>query len=131
MKIFFDNCLPPRIAKAIKDLDESVEVFHLREIFDEDVEDIEWIRKLGEQGGWVIITRDQIYRLAHQKEVLKKAGLVSFFLKKGWTHLKLMEQAKKLIGIWDKIKETASASQPGDCYDVPVTGAKMIRFRLE
>jgi hypothetical protein len=42
-----------------------------------------------------------------------------------------MEQAKKLIGIWDKIKETASASQPGDCYDVPVTGTKLIRFRLE
>jgi hypothetical protein len=42
-----------------------------------------------------------------------------------------MEQAHKLIGLWDKIKETAEKSRPGDCFRVPTSGSKLEKFRLE
>ncbi len=60
MKLFFDNNLPPRTARAFNCLLEpdGYEVVHLRDKFRADAEDTEWISKLGEEGGWVVFTSD-------------------------------------------------------------------------
>lgn len=131
MKIFFDNCLSPRIAKALGDLDDSVQVCHLREKFPPNVADLDWIASLGDEGGWTVITHDLIYRVPQQKEALRKGRVVAFFLTKGWAQLPHLEQARKLIGLWEKIKQVASRSKPGDFYRVPTSGSNLDRFRLE
>ena len=49
MKCFFDNNLPPRLAKAINSLEGEGTVFHLLERFDKEVKDVEWINKLAKR----------------------------------------------------------------------------------
>lgn len=123
MKYFFDNCISPRIAKAVTDLDEDVEVVHLREMFDPSTPDSTWIAELGKPGeDWIVITDDRIYKSPVQKEVLRRAGCIVFYLAKGWGNFAMMLFAQKLIGLWDKIKETAGRANKGDFYKVGVNG---------
>ena len=55
-----------------------------------------------------------------EKAVWKNAGLVGFFLKKGWMNLGPWEQAWRLIKWWPTIQTQASLAAAGSTYLVPV-----------
>jgi hypothetical protein len=119
VKIFIDNCLPPRWAPALSALAE-VEAAHLRHKFQADIEDIDWIRILGDEGGWTIISGDaRITKLRHEKEAWLNSGLTAFFLVKGWD-LPFWDKTSLMVRWMPKILEQTRMVQPGAGFYVPV-----------
>jgi exonuclease III len=123
LRYFFDNQLAPQLADCLRAMAkvEGHEVVHLRDKFAANIPDVEWIRKLAEEGGWIVICGDlNITRTRAEKAVWKNAGLVGFFLKKGWMNLGPWEQAWRLIKWWPTIQTQASLAAAGSTYLVPV-----------
>ena len=122
MKFFFDNNLPPRLAKAIDALLEPPnEAVHLTGLFEPGIPDVDWIRRLADERDWIIISGDvRITRNPHERRAWQQAKLTAFFLKKGWINQNLWVQAAKLILWWPDIMEQAKRVEPGAGFLVPV-----------
>ena len=124
MKFFFDNCLSPNLAKALSALFPHQTLIALRDKFAEDTKDSAWIRELGEEGDWVVVTDDRLWKVRDQRQELTKARLVVFATPKAWAQLKLNEQAARLIQLWPKLVESASRAQRGSWFQIPSRGFK-------
>ena len=122
MRFFFDSNLPARLAKAIDILmDRPHQAVHLSNKFRPDTPDADWVRALASERDWVIICGDpKIMRRPHERKALQKARLITFFLKPGWTNLRLWPLAAKLVQWWPDIMETARRVTPGAAFLVPV-----------
>ncbi len=122
MKFFLDNCLSPKLARALHALSEPLHsISHLQEKFPEGAKDVEWLGTLGREGGWVVISAD--YRIAKNPQsrgAWKQSGLTAFFFKKGWASQKAWDQAWRMVRRWPDILHTAEKMAPGLGYWVPV-----------
>lgn len=127
MRVFIDNCLAPRVAKALAQLEDRFEVEHLKQIFPSATDDVEWIRVLARDRDWIVVTADLMYRVRQEREAIQQAGHVVFFLSKGWANLPLWEQASKLFHWWPRLMDEALKAKRGDCFLVPVKGGKLSR----
>jgi len=59
VKLFFDNCLAPKHAKAFNSLFEpDHQAVALREKFSPDTADAVWLPELAKEGDWIIISGD-------------------------------------------------------------------------
>ena len=68
MKFFLDNNLAIRHARVLNEMVKPTHSFtHLLEKFSADTKDVEWIRKLGQEGRWVIISGD--YRIGKREKL--------------------------------------------------------------
>lgn len=86
MKFFVDNNLPPALAKALHALSEPSDhsVVHLKGKFSANAPDSDRIDALAQEGGWSVITHDKLNK-GLEREALRRAGLIVFFLDKGWS----------------------------------------------
>ena len=77
MKFLVDNCLAPKHAKALHLLVEPAhQVIHLREKFSPDTRDEVWLKALGEEDDWIILSGDvRIGRNQHEREAWHRSGL--------------------------------------------------------
>ncbi|MBI3099728.1 MAG: hypothetical protein HYY93_16075 [Planctomycetes bacterium] len=131
IKVLIDNCLSPRLAQALRILEEeSCEVRHLLEEFSKDPGDIVWIRDLARRGGWFVISLDRIHKPPAQREILRQTGLNIFLLAKGYMSISPREQASRLLHLWDAILEAARTAKPGECFRIPISGARIEKFLL-
>ena len=96
MKFFFDNCISPRLARAIHELSKPEhEVLALRDRFDPGTADTVWIPTLGVEGGWTIVSGDlRIRTRPQERELLRAARLTTFFMAKGFMNLPDWEQVR-------------------------------------
>jgi predicted nuclease of predicted toxin-antitoxin system len=124
MKFFLDNCLAIRHARALSEMVKPEHSFtHLQENFPPNAKDEEWIRKLGEEGKWVVISGDyRIGKNAHERAAWHQSGLTVFFLNKGWTNLPPLQQHSKLALILDDIIQHASTAKQGAGFMISVNG---------
>ena len=123
MKFFFDNQLSPHLAASIDALTRSDgnEAWHLRAKFPPDTPDVDWIQALSKECDWILICGDMnITRARAERSVWRNAGLIGFFLKKGWMHQTPWEQAWRLVKWWPSIVKQASIAAPGSTYLVQV-----------
>jgi hypothetical protein len=123
LRFLFDNQLSPRLAEAINALaqPDGDEIIHLRKKFPPDTSDIEWLTKLGDEGGWIVVCGDlNIIRARAERVVWKSVGLIGFFLKKGWINLAPWDQAWRLVKWWPTIVAQAQIAAPGNTYGVGV-----------
>jgi len=127
VRFFFDNCLSPRLAKALHALIEPRhEVVHLRDRFPQNVSDTEWIAKLAAEGSWVIISGDlRIRKRPQEREVWKAARLTTFFMAKAYVTLDSWEQVRWLIEKWPLIMDQADKVRPGAAFIVPRRGKQL------
>ncbi|MBE3119564.1 MAG: hypothetical protein IMZ61_08560 [Planctomycetes bacterium] len=121
MKFFFDNNISWRIAKAMACLEENEnEVKHLKDIFKTDVIDDVWLEHIG-KNEMLLVSRDKNIR-KHRAElnILKKYNVGAFFMigKK----LNKWQEAKQMIGQWEKMKELALNSRLPFVFMVPQKG---------
>jgi hypothetical protein len=126
VRFFLDNNLAPPLASALHELSskDGYEVRHLRDLFEPSSPDTEWLPRLSEQGGWVLISGDyRISRNKHEREAWMRSGLTSFFLAKGWTNLRFWDQAWRLVRWWPRIIEQAHLVEPGAGFMVPLAGS--------
>ena len=124
MKFFLDNNLAIRHARALNEMVKPTHSFtHLLEKFSADIKDVEWIRKLGQEGHWVIISGDyRIGKSAHERQAWYASGLTAFFLTKGWTNISPLQQHAKLALLVDEIVSLAERSPVGSGFLISVNG---------
>ena len=57
MRFFLDNCLAIRHARALNEMVKPDHSFvHLQDKFPADTKDEDWIRRLGQEGDWIVIS---------------------------------------------------------------------------
>jgi len=123
LRFFFDNQLSPHLAASINALarPEGNEVVHLRSKFAANTPDVEWIDALSKEGGWILICGDlDITRTKAERTIWRAAGLIGFFLKKGWMNQGPWDQAWRLVKWWPSIVMQARIAAPGSTYLVAV-----------
>jgi hypothetical protein len=76
MRFFLDNCLAIRHARALNEMVKPDHTFfHLQEKFPPDAKDEDWIRALGREGGWIVISGDyRIGKSAHERRAWHESG---------------------------------------------------------
>lgn len=127
MKFFFDNCISHRLAAAIGALS-KYEVKHLRDKFSTNTPDKEWIRRLAEEGDWIIISGDtRIFRNQHELAAWQSAKITGFFWAPQWLGIDLYDQAWRLVRWWPKIEEQAKLVEAGAAFELPLKHSS--RFR--
>ena len=70
--------MPPKLAKTLNYLEgeHGILVQHLKDKFPPNTPDIEWIKKLAEDDGWFVITKDSnIKKNDHEKKAWEESGL--------------------------------------------------------
>ncbi len=132
MNFFFDNNLPPRLARSLSCLSkpDGHTVIPLTDKYLRNKPDIEWINALSQENeDWVIISGDiNITRKKHEKAAWEESGLTAFFLMKGWNNIDFWDMSWKLTKWWPTIVNQAVRIQPGTGFLVPVSGNKFTPF---
>jgi hypothetical protein len=124
VKFFFDNNLAPKIAKGLNGfVSPDHQVFHLKERFPANTDDVEWMQQLAQEEDLIIVTADvRIGKNPQEIEAWKQAGHTIFFLKPGWTHMRFWDQAQKFIKYFPAIIEKAQIAERGSSFIVSVNG---------
>ena len=99
------------------------EVTALRREFKEDTVDVDWIPVIG-RNGWTLIgcDRGQI-KDPKEKMALKDAGVIAFYLAKGFDSFQLVDKAWRLVKVWPSIIAASESTRGGQCYMVRTNGA--------
>jgi hypothetical protein len=124
MRFFLDNCLAIRHARALNEMVKPEHSFtHLQDKFAPDTKDEDWIRALGREGNWIVVSGDyRIGKSAHERRAWHESGLTAFFLSKGWTNIPPLQQHSKLALILDGIIEAVQRAKPGTGFSVAMNG---------
>ncbi|CAG0993140.1 hypothetical protein PHYC_02409 [Phycisphaerales bacterium] len=127
MKIFFDNCISAKLARAIHELIRPEhEAVALRDRFPEAIADTDWIPQLAREPGWIIISGDQrIRKRPQEREIWRAAKLTTFFMADGFTNVDGWEQVRWLIEKWPLIMDQARRVTAGSAFEVPRRGSKL------
>lgn len=131
MKVIIDENLSPALAKALSALFVGEhEVDHIRNKFGAGVEDAEWMRRLSEEGRWIVISGDaRIARRKSEQAVLRNSRLIGFFLAPALNRAKVTMQMQRLLALWDDIEVIAKRVASGSMYELPIRG-KIRQLRL-
>lgn len=120
--------MSPALARAIAELEavtDKNEVRHLRDKFAANTKDIDWIKALGQERDWVIISGDlHITRNPAERQAWLESGLTAFFLKSGWADQKLWLYASRLVAWWPQIVTQANMIAQGQGFLVPFRGTR-------
>jgi hypothetical protein len=120
LRYFFDNCVSPKLARAIAAL-ETCEVVPLKDKFQQDVEDEVWIPALASEGNWIVVTADtSITRGRLQRRVWEQSKLIGFYLAGSFPSLSAWEQSWRLVKWWPHIVRQAALAAPGSTYLLPL-----------
>lgn len=88
--------------------------------FERDVTDPTWIRRLGEEKEWVIVSGDtRIIRTPQLKAEWLQSSLTAFFLSPRWMQVKYWEQIGMLLRWWPIILESSRLVERGTGFEVP------------
>lgn len=120
MKFFVDNNLPPALAKALHALSEPYghSAAHLRDMFPAETADSAWIDALSGESGWSVVTHDKLNK-GLEREALRRAGLIVFFLDKGWSNHTFWDKAHNLVRWWPRIIDQSGGMRGGAAFKVP------------
>lgn len=131
MKFFFDNCMSPHHAVGIRGFAEIQrhEIRHLRERFDEDTRDVEWITALGKESSWIVISGDmRITRNPVERRAWHESGLTAFFFSHGWSESSYWNKAADLVHWWPDIAQTARDHPERHGFVIPKSGRKLTQI---
>jgi hypothetical protein len=122
VNFFVDNNLPQALAHALHALSQPSHhlVTHLRDHYPSNTPDTKWIEDLSskeKKERWVIITHDSLNK-GLEREALRQAGLLVFFLDKSWKEHKFWDKACQLVRWWPRIIEQAEGIEGGAAFNV-------------
>lgn len=125
MRFLLDNNLSPKLARALNELSSGSghEVHALRDKFPPATSDESWIRTLGSEGDWAVVSGDRkILKNPLEQAAWREAKLTTFFLAPGWSSLDHWAKAARLVQLWPSIEGSASTVRAGAAYLLPVRG---------
>jgi hypothetical protein len=130
VKLLIDSDLSPHIASAINALVEprGHEVVALRRRFPPETVDEVWIRRLGEEGGWAVVSGDTgITRRAAERAAWRQARLVGFFLMPGRRKYDPLIQTARLLMWRDRLVAQAQLVEGGAIFQLPINAGSKLR----
>lgn len=118
MRIFLDNQLSPKIARAIDELVSPVDhAEHLRLRFAPNTADEVWLRALAAEGQWIVICGDwAMSKKERIRHIYRNSELTVFFLPDGWLEKPECRKAGDLIWCLDAMFECVDDSEPGTAF---------------
>lgn len=119
MTYFFDNCLAPGLAGALRALDEDV--VHLLTAYPANTPDDKWLPDVASKGQIIVSCDFRIYLKQRPMLVASKATCC-FFFSKTYPQLGKWEQAWRMMRYWPEIKRTAERAEPGQFFHVHLKG---------
>lgn len=132
MKVLLDNNLSPKIARALNELfHPDHEVVALRDKFETDISDEEWINALSADGRWIVISGDRrITRNNAEYAAFRNSHLVGFFLARGLYKAKIAKQMERLLALWDNIETLARTVEGGAMFELQMKSLRIRQLRL-
>ena len=118
MKFFIDNNLPPIWGEGLSSLSrnkfadgQSVDsVIHLVSRFNSSAPDMHWIKELGSENDWVIISLDKFKKAKGvERKLLGKYNLPVFVLQSSWSNFPFWKKTAQLINWWPEMVFRASS----------------------
>ena len=127
MRLLVDENLPPALARALSALfPEKHEIIHLRTKFGPAVKDIEWIKTLGEEGKWIILSSDRrITKNRAENQAFKSSRLIGFFFAAGLQKAKLTKQMERLMAVWETIETQVDLISGGGMFEIQMKGSTL------
>jgi hypothetical protein len=133
LKFFFDNNLSPHLAHGVRELSKAIErvdeVIHLSDRFTRNVDDLEWIGALADDGPWYIVSIDR-FKKQHgaEREAIRRAGHTVFVLEGQWSRQNFWAQTERFVRWWPQIVAYAGFVT-GGAYSVPWSHSSQSKFR--
>jgi hypothetical protein len=128
VKFFFDGCTSPYHAKGIRGFAElqDHEIVHLEERFPKDTLDVDWIRALAAEGGWIIVSADvRISRNPAERQAWQDSRLTAFFFASPWPNDNFWKQSTALMNWWPHITAQARRTPVGHGFLMPKKGTEL------
>lgn len=126
MKLLVDNNLPPKLANGLAAFfDGEHEVVHIRTKFSTgSLDDEVWIRLLGNEGGWAVLSADMnIARKRPSRDLFVSMGLVGYFFSPAMQKWPLHRQAARVLTIWPQMILHMSTTANG-VFEMPASSTK-------
>lgn len=130
MKVFVDNDIAPSVARAVHQavLTSGDTAVALRDKFAQDAKDIEWIKKLENEGGWVVVSADKrITRNKIERDAFRSTNLIGFFLAPGWSKITIIEQTARLLLWWPRLKVQTNLVRGGSAFELPINAGSKLK----
>lgn len=112
MKVFFDNCTSPIMARTLAGYLSglSVEVRHARDLGLHAKSDVEWIEHLASTGDdWLVVTGDgRIRKNKPEREAYHRAGLKGVVLAPAYQKSPMGRSCGMIVARWDDLIDFTS-----------------------
>lgn len=105
-------------------VDRGHEVEFLRNKFDSNTLDMEWLEALGEEGGWIVISADVriTKRNSPERAAWRASGLTAFFFHEHFAEDGFWNQVHTVVRRWPDIQAQAKRTPRGKGFLVPKAG---------
>ncbi len=132
MKIVIDENLSKALARALQALFvEEHQIIHLREKFGPKVTDSTWIRALGDEGRWIVISADRrITRNKAEYNAFRSSRLIGFFLSAGLYKASLVKQTERILALWENIIVLSAQMEGGAMFELPTRSSRIRQLRI-
>lgn len=127
MKVLIDENLPPALAKALAALfNGRHQIQHLRERYGPGVKDVQWIKDLHEEGGWIVISGDRrITRNKAEQRLFRSSNLIGYFLSRGLQKADTCKKMERLMALWSAIELQTTLVSGGAMFELPMKSTRM------
>ena len=128
MIFYFDENIAPRIARALAILTEAdpIEIYSMVDVFRRGAQDEEWISKVGENNGIVIMQDLNIHRTRHQRELYRNHGVgVIFFKPPKKSGYQYWEMLTHILTSWPDIIKTVERAEKPFAYIIKPRSKKL------
>jgi hypothetical protein len=127
LKVLFDHNISPKIARALAELFRDLhEVVALKDKFPANISDIDWIRALNKEVGWVIVSGDRrISRNKTEYNAFRSSNLVGFFLSKGLQKASPIKQMERILAQWESVEKQVALVKGGGMFELQMKGSQL------
>lgn len=130
MKLLVDNNLPPRLARGLGAFfDDEHIVIHIKDKFGRgNLSDEDWIKMLGQEGRWCVLTGDRnIAKKRPSRQLFLASGLIGFFPSPSVAKWPTERIAARLLTLWPSLVNLSESVSSG-CYEISATGDRLRGF---
>jgi len=124
MKVFFDNCTSPRMARTLHAFIEADghQAVHISDVLGRDVTDIEWMQYLGrDPADWIVFTGDErIRKNKAEARAFAQARLKGIVLAPAYQRTPMSRNCAVLIDRWPKLLETLENFEPPVLFELSI-----------
>lgn len=126
MKLMVDNNLSPSLAHSLQPLFSEHTIVALRDKFEVNTADVEWIAALDREAGWSVLTAERRLKTRpHERLALDRSNIVFFFLTGTWLKYSVAETAWRLIRLVPTMAAQSEISE--GLFDLPINATSKLR----